>query len=182
MSVNLPFLLTAVVKSECCRSSCDRLRFNRGAMLAAEGREIQPAADDLQPQHDGFRQLHGEPDIPRQLARDANWFQHLGTGAGNSHLVPGTNRSSRRNRGGQRRQGGASRSGEALAHLSFPYYVVSAGITSMVQSVSSHMGWGLALAVFPVMYVIHRSYRLYFGRMVEALHPQVMSRAASAGA
>jgi hypothetical protein len=69
-----------------------------------------------------------------------------------------------------------------LAHLSFPYYVVSAGITTMVQSVSSHMGWGLALAVFPVMYVIHRSYRLYFGRMVEALHPQVMSRAASAGA
>jgi hypothetical protein len=69
-----------------------------------------------------------------------------------------------------------------LAHLSFPYYVVSAGITTMVQSVSSHMGWGLALAVFPVMYVIHRSYRLYFGRMAAALHPQVMSRAASAGA
>jgi hypothetical protein len=69
-----------------------------------------------------------------------------------------------------------------LAQLSFPYYVVSAGITTMVQSVGSHMGWGLALAVFPVMYAIHRSYRLYFGRMVEALRPQVMSRAASAGA
>jgi hypothetical protein len=69
-----------------------------------------------------------------------------------------------------------------LAHLSFPYYVVSAGITTMVQSVGSHMGWGLALAVFPVMYAIHRSYGLYFGRMVEALRPQVMARAASAGA
>ena len=70
----------------------------------------------------------------------------------------------------------------SLAQLSFPYYVVSAGISTMVQSVGSHMGWGLALAVFPVMYVIHRSYRLYFGRMVEALRPPVMARAAGAGA
>src|SRR5689334_13616382 len=51
----------------------------------------------------------------------------------------------------------------SLAHLSFPYYVVSAGVTSMVQAATSHLGWGLALAVFPVMYGIHRSYRLYFG-------------------
>jgi len=50
----------------------------------------------------------------------------------------------------------------SLAHLSFPYYVVSAGVTSMVQAVSSHLEWGLALAVFPVMYGIHRSYRMYF--------------------
>jgi hypothetical protein len=70
----------------------------------------------------------------------------------------------------------------SLAHLSFPYYVVSAGVTSMVQAASSHMGWGLALAVFPVMYGIYRSYNLYFGRMAEALRPEVMVRAARAGA
>ena len=70
----------------------------------------------------------------------------------------------------------------SLAHLSFPYYVVSAGVTTMVQAVSSHMGWGLALAVFPVMYGIHRSYRLYFGRMAETLSPEVLVRAAGAGA
>jgi hypothetical protein len=70
----------------------------------------------------------------------------------------------------------------SLAHLSFPYYVVSAGVTTMVQAVSSHMGWGLALAVFPVMYGIHRSYRLYFGKMVEASWTEVLIRAASAGA
>ncbi len=69
-----------------------------------------------------------------------------------------------------------------LAHLSFPYYVVSAGVTTMVQTVSSHMGWGLALAVFPVMYGIHRSYRLYFGRMVEALSPEPEVKAMRAGA
>lgn len=70
----------------------------------------------------------------------------------------------------------------SLAHLSFPYYVVSAGVTTMVQAVSSHMGWGLALAVFPIMYAIHRSYRLYFSGMAETLRPQTLVRAASAGA
>jgi len=70
----------------------------------------------------------------------------------------------------------------SLAHLSFPYYVVSAGITSMLQAVSSHMGWGLALAVFPVMYGIHRSYQLYFRRMAETPRTDALARAASAGA
>jgi len=70
----------------------------------------------------------------------------------------------------------------SLAHLSFPYYVVSAGVTTMVQAVSSHLGWGLALAVFPVMYVIHRSYRVYFAGMAEALRPEARGKAASAGA
>lgn len=69
-----------------------------------------------------------------------------------------------------------------LAHLSFPYYVVSAGITSMVQAVGVHIGWGLALAVFPVMYGIHRSYRVYFSRMAESVRSEVLVRAAGAGA
>ncbi len=69
-----------------------------------------------------------------------------------------------------------------VAQLSFPYYVISAGVTSMVQTVSSHMGWELALAVFPVMYCIHRSYQLYFGRMMEVTRPEVMVRAAGVGA
>ena len=69
-----------------------------------------------------------------------------------------------------------------LAHLSFPYYVVSAGVTTIVQAASSHLGWGLALAVFPVMYGIHRSYRLYFGRMAESLRPEPLVRAVGAGA
>jgi hypothetical protein len=69
-----------------------------------------------------------------------------------------------------------------LAHLSFPYYVVSAGVTTIVQAVGSHLGWGLALAVFPVMYGIHRSYKLYFGRMAQALNSEVSVKAAGAGA
>ena len=70
----------------------------------------------------------------------------------------------------------------SLAQLSFPYYVVSVGVTSMVQAMSSHLGWGLALAVFPVMYVIHRSYKMYFNAMAESLRPEVMVRAAAASA
>ena len=69
-----------------------------------------------------------------------------------------------------------------LAHLSFPYYVVSVGITTMVQAMSSHLGWGLALAVFPVMYGIHRSYRMYFGQMAQTPRPEALVRAAGAGA
>lgn len=69
-----------------------------------------------------------------------------------------------------------------LVELSFPYYVISAGLTSMVQTVSSHLGWELALAVFPVMYGIHKSFQLYFGKMAEAGQQPGLSRAAAAGA
>lgn len=69
-----------------------------------------------------------------------------------------------------------------MAHLSFPYYVASAGVTSMVQVMSSHLGWGLALAVFPVMYGVHRSYRLYFTKMTESVAAEVKAKVAAAGA
>lgn len=70
----------------------------------------------------------------------------------------------------------------SLALLSFPYYVVSAGVTTMVQAVSSHLGWELALAVFPVMYVIHRSYKLYFHGMAESMRSDYLAKAAGVGA
>ncbi len=70
----------------------------------------------------------------------------------------------------------------SMAQLSFPYYVLSAGISSMVETVSAHMGWQLALAVFPVMYAIHRSYRLYFAKTAGTQRADVLVRAARAGA
>jgi hypothetical protein len=71
----------------------------------------------------------------------------------------------------------------SMAQLTFPYFVVSAGMTSMVNVVSHHMGWQLALTVFPVMFVIHRSYRMYFERAVaEAPRPVLLARSARAGA
>jgi hypothetical protein len=68
-----------------------------------------------------------------------------------------------------------------IVQLSFPYYVVSAGMTSMVNLVSHHFGWQAALLVFPVMYGIHYSYRLYFVRVADALRTAPLARAASAG-
>jgi len=67
-----------------------------------------------------------------------------------------------------------------VSQLSFPYYVVSAGIVAMLEMVGNHMGWPLALAVFPVMYGIHASYRFYFGKMTETVPGQVLARAAHA--
>jgi hypothetical protein len=69
----------------------------------------------------------------------------------------------------------------SIAQLSFPYYVVSAGMTSMVNMVSHHPRWQLALAAFPVMYGIHRSYRLYFGSRAET-PVSLKAKKASAGA
>jgi len=70
----------------------------------------------------------------------------------------------------------------SLALLSFPYYVISAGITSMVQAVSAHLGWELALAVFPVMYFVHRSYKLYFNGIAVTMRSEMLVKAAGAGA
>ena len=70
----------------------------------------------------------------------------------------------------------------SIVQLSFPYYVVSAGITSMLSLVGHRFGWQAAVVVFPVMYGIHHSYRLYFGRVGEALRTSPLSRTASAGA
>lgn len=68
-----------------------------------------------------------------------------------------------------------------VAQLSFPYYVASAALSFMVQAASLQLGWALALAVFPVMYGIHRSYKMYFSRMTDSVQPErVMARAAGA--
>jgi hypothetical protein len=70
----------------------------------------------------------------------------------------------------------------SIVQLSFPYYVVSAGMTSMANLVSHHLGWQAALVVFPVMYGIHRSYRVYFGHAAQVLRTTPLARAATAGA
>jgi hypothetical protein len=70
----------------------------------------------------------------------------------------------------------------SIVQLSFPYYVLSAGMTSMVNTISHHLGWKAALVVFPVMYGIHRSYRLYFRHSEETPRTVQLARAARAGA
>jgi hypothetical protein len=74
------------------------------------------------------------------------------------------------------------RAWRSIVQLSFPYYVLSAGIASMLSLVGHHFGWQAAVVVFPVMYGIHHSYRLYFGRIADAMRTTPLSRTASAGA
>jgi hypothetical protein len=61
----------------------------------------------------------------------------------------------------------------SIAHLSFPYYVLSAGITSIVTAASQYIGWQIPLLVLPVMYAIYRSYQLYFGQSVRTISTSV---------
>jgi hypothetical protein len=68
----------------------------------------------------------------------------------------------------------------SIVQLSFPYFVVSAGLTSMENTVSHRFGWQAALVVFPVMYGIYRSYRIYFSQLAEQPRMTPLARAAGA--
>ena len=68
-----------------------------------------------------------------------------------------------------------------IAQVSFPYYVVSAGVTSMVNAAGQHLGWTTAMLLVPVMYAIYRSYRRYFAPAISSIM-KPMAMAASMGA
>ena len=70
----------------------------------------------------------------------------------------------------------------SIVQLSFPYFVLSAGMTSMVNLASHHFGWQAALVAFPVMFGVYRSYRLYFGKAMQTLSAPAQVKTASAGA
>ena len=65
-----------------------------------------------------------------------------------------------------------------IFQLSFPYYVLSTGITSLMTTISQHLGWQIPLLTLPLMYAIYRSYQLYF-RAAEA-QPSALLRAKAA--
>ena len=70
-----------------------------------------------------------------------------------------------------------------IAHLSFPFYVASTGITFMVTMVSQRVGWQQPLAILPVMLLMYRSYRQYFqerAAVTETTTSGGLARAASA--
>jgi hypothetical protein len=51
----------------------------------------------------------------------------------------------------------------SIAHCSFPFYVLSAGLTSIATSTTPQLGWQLPLVGLPVLFAIYRSYVSYFG-------------------
>jgi len=68
----------------------------------------------------------------------------------------------------------------SICHLSFPYYVACTGVTSIITAMSQLIGWQVPLAILPLMLLMYRCYRLYFGHAVEA--PAAASTRAAAAA
>ena len=75
--------------------------------------------------------------------------------------------------------GNAPRIWSSICNLSFPYYVLSAGVTSLVTTASHRIGWQIPLLVLPVMFGVYRSYRLYFGQAVGASQSMALAKRAS---
>jgi hypothetical protein len=50
----------------------------------------------------------------------------------------------------------------AIARLTFPYYLLSAGMAVAVCTAVTHIGWQIPLLLFPLVYFTYRSYQLYF--------------------
>ena len=48
---------------------------------------------------------------------------------------------------------------------SFPYYLVGAGIAGIIAWLNRNYNWETCLLVFPAVYLIYRSYRLYLGKL-----------------
>lgn len=59
---------------------------------------------------------------------------------------------------------------------SLPYYLVGAAVAHLASLATRFVGWQTALLVIPVVYLIHRSYYLYLGRLEdEKKHAEEMS-------
>ncbi len=68
-----------------------------------------------------------------------------------------------------------------IAVLSFPYFVLSAGVAGMAVVAMHHVSWSVPAVALTLMYFVYRSYSRYFRFVVIA--PQVENRAmAAAGA
>jgi putative nucleotidyltransferase with HDIG domain len=58
----------------------------------------------------------------------------------------------------------------------FPYYMVGAAIAGLISFLNAHIGWQASLLVLPPIYLVHRSYRLYLGKLeAEKQHAEKVS-------
>jgi len=64
-----------------------------------------------------------------------------------------------------------------MARLCAPYYVLSAGVAAVICTAVQFALWTEALALLPLMYSIHTSYRLYFATPVAAVLPMASAAA-----
>jgi hypothetical protein len=182
MSVNLPFLLAAIINLSAveavavtCLSTVVQCWPKRGTKLKTQqmvfNLGMMACASSLAGMLFRSAWLQASARVPEQVAISlAAGVLFLGQTVPVAAIIALSD------------DGAVVRVWQNLARLSFPYYVVSAGMGSVMQTVDHHVGWGAALAIFPVMYGIHCSYVTYFDRAVEALRPVPLTRAAAAGA
>ena len=58
----------------------------------------------------------------------------------------------------------------------FPYYMVGAAAAGLIHFLNGHIGWQSSLLVLPPIYLMHRSYRLYLGKLeAEKRHVEEVS-------
>ncbi len=95
MSVNLPFLLMAVVNLSALEAVLIACVSTVVQCWPKSRRQVQARPDAVQPQHDGLRHQHGQPDLECRLAGQGS--VGLGTadvGFGNRCFFPGADGSS----------------------------------------------------------------------------------------
>lgn len=67
----------------------------------------------------------------------------------------------------------------SIVQLTFPYYVVAAGLAGLVVLANHAMGWQMPLFILPVTFLMYRSFRTYFHQISEVV-PQPRAMAARA--
>ena len=63
----------------------------------------------------------------------------------------------------------------SIAHLTFPYFVLSAGVAEISTVASRVIGWQIPLLVLPLMFGVFRSFQMYFHREMAAEEPRTMT-------
>lgn len=174
MSVNLPFLMLSVITLSATESILIACASTVIQTLPKDGSKLKPVRVlfnvSMMAFASGaaglvFHQLNGLGWTGLLVATAATFF--LGQTLPVSVIVALTD------------GGAVRRIWTNIAQMSFPYYVVSAGVTSMVNSVGHYVSWLAAFALLPVMYGIYRSYRLYFARVAQATTPPMAMTAAA---
>jgi len=181
MSVNLPFLLLSVVTLNGAESMLIACVATIVQTLPKQGTKLKPVqllfnvcmivlasgAAGMLFHAPSLARLHWFPFRLQLAATTATFF--LGQTVPISVIVSLTD------------GGVGARVWASIAQLTFPYYVLSAGVTSIGTS-TSHLAVSLAaVMLLPVMYGIYRSYRIYFAKEGQETN-QPLAIGAAAGA
>lgn len=69
----------------------------------------------------------------------------------------------------------------SILQMTFPYYVLSAGVASMMIGLRQQVGWQVPILLLPVMYGTYRSFQTYLGVNTGELKSLDIAKAATAG-